>query len=82
MMWGSGGNILLISQAADECGVKTWVVKGLADRIEVTRRVGRFRAIAREDMPKIRLGLKAMGYDVPLEPPIEVPVSIEAPVGS
>jgi hypothetical protein len=77
MIFGFNG-IHLIKDVAKDCGVNTWVIKNLARKLDICQKFGRQNVIRAEDLPALRIGLKALGYKVtPPEPPVAEPAVAE-----
>jgi hypothetical protein len=54
------------------------VIKGLAAKLGIGRRFGRNRVIAEADLPTLEIGLRTLGYRIPVGPP---PAEEEAVAG-
>ena len=69
-----------VQQLAEQYDVNVWVVRDLAERLGLSRKIGRTRAVAEADLPTLEIGLRVRGYLKGYKPPVEASSAVEETV--
>jgi hypothetical protein len=63
---------LTFQSVADRYGVSLWIIRKIADRLQIGFKSGSYWFFSVEDLPALEIGLKVLGHRIP---PVAEPVA-------